>query len=54
MSETRELILEAKHVTKRYPASGDRMLTACQDVSLKFYKGKTLGIVGESGCGKGT
>lgn len=30
------------------------MLTACQDVSLNFYRGKTLGIVGESGCGKST
>ncbi len=30
------------------------MLTACNDISLKLYKGKTLGIVGESGCGKST
>lgn len=54
MSETQELILEAKHVTKKYPASGGRMLTANNDVSLKMYRGRTLGVVGESGCGKST
>jgi oligopeptide/dipeptide ABC transporter ATP-binding protein len=30
------------------------MLTACNDINLNVYKGKTLGIVGESGCGKST
>lgn len=49
-----ELIMEAKHVTKKYPASGGRTLTANNDVSLNIYRGKTLGIVGESGCGKST
>lgn len=54
MFNDKELILEAKHVTRRFPASGGRKLTACNDVSLKFYKGKTLGLIGESGCGKST
>lgn len=54
MSETHEMILEAKHVTRRFPASGGRTLTACNDVNLKFYRGKTLGLIGESGCGKST
>lgn len=54
MFDDKELILEAKHVTRRFPASGGRNLTACNDVSLKFYKGKTLGLIGESGCGKST
>jgi oligopeptide/dipeptide ABC transporter ATP-binding protein len=54
MSKERELILETKHVTKRFPASNNRMLTACDDISLQFYKGETLGVVGESGCGKST
>ncbi|MCD8248350.1 MAG: ABC transporter ATP-binding protein [Lachnospiraceae bacterium] len=49
-----ELILEAKHVTKKYPASGGRTLIANNDVNLSIYKGRTLGIVGESGCGKST
>lgn len=54
MFDETDLILEAKHVTRRFSASGGRKLTACQDISLKFYKGKTLGLIGESGCGKST
>ena len=54
MFEEKDLILEAKHVTRRFPASGGRELTACNDVNLKFYRGKTLGLIGESGCGKTT
>ena len=48
MSETHELILEAKHVTKKYPASGGRTLVANRDISLNMYRGRTLGIVGKA------
>lgn len=54
MFDEKDLLLEARHVTRRFPASGGRELTACNDVNLKFYKGKTLGLIGESGCGKST
>ncbi len=54
MLDEKELILEARHVTRKFPASNHRTLVACNDVNLKFYKGKTLGLVGESGCGKST
>ncbi len=54
MYERERLVVEAKHITKKFPASGGRVLTACDDVSLNFYKGQTLGVVGESGCGKST
>ena len=54
MFEHDEVILEAKHVTRRFPASDGRTLVANDDINLKFYKGKTLGLVGESGCGKST
>ena len=50
MSKEKELILEAKHVTKKFPLTKGKELIANDDVSLKFYKGQTLGIVGESGC----
>jgi oligopeptide/dipeptide ABC transporter ATP-binding protein len=49
-----DVILKTNHVIKQFPASKGRTLTACNDINLKVYKGKTLGIVGESGCGKST
>lgn len=54
MFEPDDLIIEARHLTKSYQLSNRRSLTACEDVSLNFYKNRTLGIVGESGCGKST
>lgn len=52
MSE--KILLTAEHITKEFPASQGRTLTACNDINLNIYQGKTLGIVGESGCGKST
>lgn len=54
MSENHEIIMQAKHIVKQFPASRGRTLIACNDVNLTMYKGRTLGIVGESGCGKST
>lgn len=54
MFNEKDMILQSRHVIKQFPASGGRTLTACSDISLNVYAGKTLGIVGESGCGKST
>lgn len=54
MSKGNEVVLELKNVTKKFKTHNNNMLTACRDISLNFYKGETLGIVGESGCGKST
>lgn len=54
MFDEKDVILDARHVTRKFPAAGGRTLVACNDVNLKLYKGKTLGLVGESGCGKST
>ena len=53
-------ILEVKHLKKYFPLQTNllgkvqRWLRAVDDVSLYIEEGKTLGIVGESGCGKTT
>jgi peptide/nickel transport system ATP-binding protein len=39
---------------RRWPWQGRRMLVAVRDVSLTVAAGGSLGIVGESGCGKTT
>lgn len=54
MFEAENMILETKDLVKRFPVANHRFLTACDHISLQFYKGQTLGIVGESGCGKST
>ena len=54
MFKESDIVLSAKHIVKQFPASGGRTLTACNDVNLNVYKGKTLGIVGETGAGKTT
>ncbi len=53
-----EVILEVNHLSKYYnintglfSVSKDKVY-AVNDVSFKIYKGETLGLVGESGCGK--
>ena len=55
MSDTnREVILEAKNVTKVFRTTKGRPLKANDNINLEIYKGETLGIAGESGCGKST
>ena len=53
-------LLEIKNIKKYYPVKSSWLGTvkewvrAVDDVSLNVYKGRTLGLVGESGCGKTT
>ena len=48
-----EKLLEVQHL-KKYFKTNRGMLHAVDDVSFSIEKGKTLGLVGESGCGKST
>ena len=45
-------ILEVRNLTKHFKAGGRQVVHAVDDVSLTLKKGRTLGLVGESGCGK--
>ncbi|AFK87549.1 MULTISPECIES: ABC transporter ATP-binding protein [Thermoanaerobacterium] len=47
------VILEVKNLKKYFHVSGG-VLKAVDDVSFSIKKGETLGLVGESGCGKST
>lgn len=52
-------VLEVKHLSKRYPLphkwrQPQMYFPAVDDVSFSLYEGETLGLVGESGCGKTT
>lgn len=46
-----EKVLEVKNLRTRFDTQAGRVY-AVDDVSFDVYKGRTLGIVGESGCGK--
>ena len=54
-------LLEARNLTKHFPIRSAGMfaakrgdLRAVEDVTIELYPGKTLAVVGESGCGKTT
>ena len=60
MSNSKNIILEVKNLKKYFPLEKNllgkplRYLRAVDDVSFTLEAGKTIGIVGESGCGKTT
>ncbi len=51
MSEASETLLDVRNLRTRY-ITDDGTLFPVDDVSFRVKKGQTLGIVGESGCGK--
>ena len=57
MSEQKNLV-EVQHLQQYFPAGGvgknKQYVQAVDDVSFAIRKGETLGLVGESGCGKST
>ena len=44
-------LIETRHL-KKYFETSSGLLHAVDDVNLTIGRGQTLGVVGESGCGK--
>ncbi len=58
MSEKQNSFIQVEHLQQYFPAGGfgknKKYIQAGDDVSFTIAKGETLGLVGESGCGKTT
>jgi peptide/nickel transport system ATP-binding protein len=49
-----DIVLRVEHLTVDFAAGRHARVHAVSDVSLDIARGETLGLVGESGCGKST
>ena len=53
-NDEKQVLLDVKNLKKYFNVGNKKILKAVDDISLQIYKGETLGLVGESGCGKTT
>ncbi len=52
---TKEQLASVRNLVKHFPVEGsDDVVRAVDGVSFEIFRGETLGLVGESGCGKST
>ncbi|MCE5037663.1 ABC transporter ATP-binding protein [Staphylococcus auricularis] len=49
-----EILLQVKHLKQYFNEGKHNEVRAIDNISFDVYKGETLGLVGESGCGKST
>jgi oligopeptide/dipeptide ABC transporter ATP-binding protein len=55
MNTNNEQLVEVRGLVKHFPVeNSDDVVRAVDDVSFEIFRGETLGLVGESGCGKST
>lgn len=50
----KEILLSTENISKVFSRKDGSKFTACDKISLSLQRGETLGLVGESGCGKST
>ena len=49
-----EPFIKVENLSKFFELNRKQTLKAVNDISFEIYKGETVGLVGESGCGKST
>jgi oligopeptide/dipeptide ABC transporter ATP-binding protein len=55
ITSSRDTLVKVKDLVKHFPVEGsDDVVRAVDGVSFEIFRGETLGLVGESGCGKST
>ncbi len=54
MDKTKNALLQVRNLKKYFYIRRDQILKAVDNVSFDIKEGETLGLVGESGCGKST
>lgn len=54
MINKKKKLVEVKHLKQYFNQGKKNEVRAIEDISFDIYKGETLGLVGESGCGKST
>ena len=54
LNKNEEVLVEVDNLKKYFKVGKNSILKAVDDVSFKIKQGETLGLVGESGCGKTT
>ena len=54
LREDEDVLLRVEDLVVEFGARGGKSVKAVSGISFDIKKGETLGIVGESGCGKST
>lgn len=54
MAEKKDILIDVQNLKQYFNEGKKNEVKAVDDISFKIYGGETLGLVGESGCGKST